>query len=189
MPRGPFGFPRVTNVGPFVDEDVSQRFVRDNKGSKTHIFPEDREIIKVFNVDEASIVTIKSRLEVDKESEADEADGIVDTLMEEMEDLRFPTEVAHIRYWYSQESRVAKVEGTVTEEDFTRMGIAKTLRQKELEHLKDLGIDFVFTDVVSDGGYNLAKSTGAKPIDEMARDTGHLEFDHELNRGIMFNRL
>jgi len=189
MPRGPFGFPRVTDVGPFVDEDVSQRFVRDNKGDKTHIFPEDKEIIKVFSVDENTITTIKSRLEVDRESKKDEASGVLGAIKEEVEELRFPKEVAHIRYWYSQDSGIAKVEGTVTEEDFTRMGIAKTLRQRELEHLKDLGIDLVFTDVVSGGGYNLAKSTGAKPIDEMARDTGYLEFDHELNRGIMFNRL
>lgn len=165
-------FPLLTDVGPFEGKEADQRFEREFSESDPLYGYADREVSSIYGVEKSEIDHIRAKLMVHGE-------GLV-------------VEASRIVYWMDKDSKVAKIIAAHTDEPFRKMGVAKSIKLGEIQFMYDNGIDTVFTDVTSEGGYQLAKSVGFYPVDELDGiiDEGHLlSFDHEFNRGIMFKNL
>lgn len=187
MPRGPFNFPRVTSIGPFTNVEASQEFNREVEERSIAGLFLDREIQSIHNVDISDATHVTAKLIV-REEVREDADGPLDQLQRELEIMNRDTRVAVMRYWLKED--IGRIIDVKVEEDFRRMGIATQLKNQELEYMEDQGVEIVYTDVISEGGYRLAKKTEFKPIhqaDHLRGTEATLTFQN--NRGIMFKYL
>lgn len=191
MPEGPFGFPRVTSLGPFSEMDAEQEFNRDNDYNvKPPVQFLDREI-SIIHDDYSGLggVDVEASLIV-REQIDEPGERIVDKIEHEMEVITREENIGHITYFYSGD--VGRVITVNVDKDFRRMGIGTKLKNKELDHMQDEGVEVVYTDIISDGGYRLAKRTEFKPIDQADHIDfmeSSLTFNHTSKRGIMFKYL
>jgi len=191
MPSGPLDFPRVTDIGPFTNTAAEQEFARSDNNTFVVGSDVDREVSTIHGVDLDDVNVVESKLTVreyipDKE----DIDGLIDRVKREFDVVTRDTEVAQMDYWYDDFTGVAKIFDVEVEEPFRRMGIATTLKQGELDYMRDKGIELVYTDIISDGGYRLAKRTGFKPIqqaDHLIGEEAMLAFNNK--RGVMFRYL
>ena len=189
MAKGPFGFPRVTNIGPFVNVEAEQRFVRDEENTFIVGTDVDREVATLHSIDIDDVYDVTARLTVDVNEEV-AIDGILERLITEVENAVRGPNVAVMDYWYDPDAGVAKIFDITVEEDFRRMGIATQLKEQEMEYMNNQGVELVYTDIISEGGYRLAKATGFRPVHEADHLHGKetiLEFNDK--RGIMFKHL
>jgi GNAT superfamily N-acetyltransferase len=95
-----------------------------------------------------------------------------------------------MRYFYTAD--VGRIVDVKVDEEFRRMGIATRLKNLELDHMQDNGVEVVYTDVISEGGYRLAKKTGFKPIykaDHIDFQESSLTFSDDSKTGVMFKYL
>jgi len=186
--EGPFGFPRVTNIGPFVDKKTEQVYKREEIG-KPNYLPIYRAVAESHNINLDESITYRSSLKVIQEQEEPDNTGILGDIEKAINSLTTDTEIAHIRYFIHKKSKVGAIGGIKTSEDFRGMGIATELKEKEMQFMKEQGIEVVFTNVVSEGGFRLSKKTDFRPIDEYDGPIGDMNFNPEFNRGEMFKHL
>jgi ribosomal protein S18 acetylase RimI-like enzyme len=194
MPKGPRDFPRITNIGPFSELKAEQEF--QHKEENTFIVGTDidREIATIHDVDIDDVQEVESKLiiraEVDKEP-----DDILHRVRSELDTIFRDNNIAMMDYWYDPDNQIAKIFDVKVQKQFRRRGIATTLKELELEYMRDQGVNVVYTDVISIGGYRLATTTGFKPIthathlDPEQADSSMLSYYPEKDRGIMFKYL
>lgn len=191
MPEGPLGFPRVTSIGPFSEIEAAQEFQRDEDSDEPS--PElllDREISAIHqSVDVSDVTRVDASLTVREIiDENDYRDGVLGRLEKEVDVATRDTDVGTVRYYHAGE--VGRIIYVKVDEEFRRKGIATRLKNMELDYMKDQGVEVVYTDVVSDGGYRLAKKTGFRPIyqaDHFIHEESSLNFGNR--RGVMFKYL
>jgi ribosomal protein S18 acetylase RimI-like enzyme len=193
MPSGPFDFPRVTDIGPFSEVDSQQEFIR--RDNKTFIVGSDvdREVATIHEIDMDNVNVVEAELKVrsfvpDKEN----ANNIRERVKRNIDIVTREEVVAEMDYWYDVDTGVAKIFDVEVDEDFRRMGIATTLKRRELDYMRSEDIDVVYTDIISEGGYRLARKTGFKPITQGTHLRGKqttLTFNDSTKRGIMFRTL
>ena len=187
MTEGPFGFPRVTSIGPFTDTPATQEFERDTNSRVVAQTDVDREIATVEGIDIDNAVQVTAKLVVREEVE-ERGERIIDNIREELDRATRDKNVGLIEYWYTGE--VAKIRYVEVEQDFQQMGIATTLKLNELDYMRRQGVEIVYTDIVSEGGYRLAKTTDFRPIHEAEHLRGAESTLHFGNRrGVMFKYL
>lgn len=186
MPTGPFNFPRLTDLGPFSDIEAEQEFKRRTNQQQSETAFLDREISSIHNIDTDAVTRVDSKLIV-REKLVDDVDGIMDVITREIDVITRDEEIAIMRYWIKDD--IGRIISVFVEDDFRNMGIATTLKNKELKFMEDSGVEIVYTDVVSNGGYRLAVKTGFKPItqaDHLIGTEATLTFNPSLNTGIMY---
>jgi len=187
-PTGPFGFSRVTGVGPFVDEEASQKFTR-----KKVRPPADTgfhyNVARSQGIDLKEAFSYEARLEVEKEPEKSSRVGAIGEIEDVINSLTTSTDASFMQYWVHEPSGVAAIQNVRTHAKLRNMGIATQLKEQEMEHMRELGAKVVFTDVVTEGGYSLADKTGFKPIGMYGDETGNLKFHEDQKRGVMFKLL
>lgn len=191
MPQGPLGFPRVTNLGPFSEVEAAQEFQReDDPDAPTPNLFLDREISIIHpRLDLSNVSRVDASLTVREIiDQNDYRDDILGRLEKEMDIATRDTDVGTVRYYYVGE--VGRIIDVKVDSDFRRKGIATRLKNLELDYMEDRGVEVVYTDVVSRGGYNLAKKTGFKPIGQ----ADHIEFTETSltftdTTGVMFSYL
>lgn len=191
MPTGPFGFPRVTNIGPFSEVEAEQEFQREEENTFIVGTDVDREIATIHDVNLDDVQDVESKLTVRAEVDK-RADNILDRIQSEVDIIFRNNNVAMMDYWYSSNNSVAKIFDVEVKKPFRRMGIATQLKEQELEYMEDQGIDIVYTDIISEAGYNLARATDFQPIQRAVHLAGEetiLQFNDTRNRGIMFKYL
>jgi predicted GNAT family acetyltransferase len=187
MARGPFNFPRVTSIGPFAESEASQEFKREVDQHKIMSVFLNREITSIHNLESRDALHVDANLVVREEVDED-AKGPLETLQTELELMNRDTDVASMTYWMKE--NICTITGVEVKEDFRNMGIATTLKRQELEYMEEQGVEIVYTDVISEGGYRLAKRTDFKPIhqaDHLRGTDAQLTFQN--NRGMMFKSL
>lgn len=189
--KGPYGFPRLTSLGPFAEQKASQEFNREIfENNRINQFL-DREISSIHGTDINDITEVSAKLIVrENAEEPDENNGPLDKLVKEVKDLASDTTVSRVNYWFDIDSKVGRIIYIETLKDFQGMGVATQLKEQELDFMADQGIEVAYTDIISDGGYGLAKRTGFKPIhkaDHLVGTEAALTFQN--NRGIMFKCL
>ena len=190
MPEGPFGFPRVTNIGPFVEEKAEQEFNREISSPVEHTQFLDREVMAIHGVDKENTELIRATLDVEVKQEG--TNGVLENIKKEVGEVIGNREVALIRYWIDRVEGVGAIKAVSVEDEFRNMNIATTLKERELEFMEQRGVEVVYTDVVSEGGFRLAEKTGFKPIhraDHLIGEEATLNFSQDLNRGVMFKYL
>jgi GNAT superfamily N-acetyltransferase len=191
MPEGPFGFPRVTDIGPLTEVEAEQEFTREVENTFIVGTDVDREIATIHNVDIDDVYDAEAKLIVRTDQE-ESPDNVLDRLRSEFDSIFGKERIASMDYWYDPDTEVAKIFDVETREEFRRMGIATQLKEQELDYLKNQGIEVVYTDIISEGGYRLATRTGFKPIheaDHLRGTESMLTFNTDTNRGIMFKYL
>jgi|APHM01.1.fsa_nt_gi hypothetical protein len=188
MVTGPFDFPRVTNIGPFTETEAEQELNRntlENASSQNQLL--DREISSIHDIDIDDVTFVSTRLTV-REEIPEEADGIMDKIKREVDIATRETDICTMDYWMKND--IGRVGYINTDSDFRNMGIATTLKNKELQQMENNGVEIVYTDVISTGGYRLAKKTGFEPIykaDHIPIDSDTLiNFNEKSNKGTMF---
>lgn len=186
MPTGPFGFKRITNIGPFTNVDAEQEFKR--------IVDEDeiitrnstsREISSIHGIDLDNVTFVKAKLIVRESLE--EGDEIIDRIKREVDIVTRDNRIATMRYWFDEESSVAKIIDVGVDSEFRRKGLGTKIKEKEEKFMQENNIDLVYTNIISQGGYRLARKTGFRPIHE----ADHLinteaQFTFNNQRGVMF---
>jgi predicted GNAT family acetyltransferase len=187
MAKGPFNFPRVTSIGPFAESEASQEFRRETDQQKIASLYLNREIMSIHDLEPENASYVDAKLVVREEVDED-AKGPLETLQTELELMNRDTDVGFMMYW--MKDNICSITSVEVKKDFRNMGIATTLKRQELEHMKSQGVEIVYTDVISEGGYRLAKKTDFKPIhqaDHLRGTEAGLTFQN--NRGIMFKYL
>lgn len=190
MPEGPLGFPRVTNIGPFTDVKATQEFDRDTFEEKPADLLLDREISSIHDSYDTEGNRVRAELIVRQHIGEYDGDGPLDRLKHEMDILTRDETVAFMTYFYNDD--VGRVIDVQVEDEFQRIGIGTRLKSQELDHMQDQGVEVVYTDVISEGGYRLADKTGFEPIyraDHINFQESSLVFNDSSNRGVMFKYL
>jgi len=190
MPEGPFGFPRLTNIGPFTEVEAEQEFNREiTEGAVGSDI--DREIATIHNIDLDTVDRVTAELIV-RTNKDNIGEGILASIREEFGILAREETITAMQYWMDTHEEVGKIITVGTRETFRNMGLATQLKEQELDYMESKGINLVYTDVVSEGGYRLAKKTDFRPIDELdeiRNQESVLQFNRSRNRGIMFKTL
>lgn len=188
MVTGPFDFPRVTNIGPFTETEAEQELRRttlENTSSQNQLL--DREISSIHDIDIDDVTFTDTTLIV-REEIPEKADGVIDEIKREIDIATRETEISTMDYWIKDD--IARIGYVNTDSDFRNMGIATTLKNKELQRMENEGVEIVYTDVINSGGYRLAKKTGFEPIyraNHIPIDSDSLlNFDEKSNKGTMF---
>lgn len=194
MPSGPANFPRLTDLGPFTNTAAEQEFKRTDNNTFVVGSDIDREVATVHGVDLDDVNVVESELVVREYiPDDDDVNTLKDKIKRQVDVVTRDTKIAQMDYWYDDFTGVAKIfDVEVPEEQFRRMGIATELKNQELGYMEEKGIELVYTDIISDGGYGLAKATNFKPIQEADHLLGteaQLRFNPERKRGIMFRYL
>lgn len=196
MVEGPldrFDFPRVTDIGPFTETAAEQEFKRQDNNTFVVGSDVDREVATVHGVDLDNVNVVVAELKVREFiPEKDEVDSIIERAKRQIDVITRDTSVAIMEYWYDDFTGVAKIFDVEVKEPFRQMGIATTLKEQELDYMRNKGIELVYTDIISEGGYRLAKSTEFKPIqqaDHLRGTEAMLSFNTDKNRGVMFRYL
>lgn len=187
MPEGPFGLPRLTDIGPFAQKEAEQHFRRET-GLTQYRHYEDEVIEEVFDADVYNANFVRSELIV-KVKPKQKHSGVLGKIRDEIKSVTSDTEVSHLSYWMDTSSGVAKISSAHTKEGFRGMGVATQLKEKELDYMKRNGVEVVLTDVVSEGGYRLAKATGFLPITQTDINSEELVFYDDSNKGFMVRYL
>jgi ribosomal protein S18 acetylase RimI-like enzyme len=190
MPEGRFGFPRLTNIGPFTELEATQEFERDIEEHRPPNLFLDREISIIHSSYPDSKGTEVSAKLIVREQLEEPGDRIIDKIEHEIDVFTRDEVVGVMRYYYAND--VARIIDVKVDEDFQRMGIATRLKNLELDHMEENGVEVVYTDVISEGGYRLAKKTGFEPIyraDHIDFQESSLTFSDSSNTGVMFKYL
>jgi len=159
MTKGPFGFPRVTDIGPFAEKEADQllEIVVENRR-----FPPEQgvseRLIEDGVVTETGWKRVTFKFIVREELESDSTGTIIDKIKHEIDSLTRDKTIG--RGTYSYNGDVAIVGNIKVEGDFRRMGIGTTLKNKMLDDMRDRGIGEVYTVIASSMGRSLAERTG-----------------------------
>lgn len=190
MPKGPFGFPRVTSIGPLSEVEAEQEFVREEENTFIVGTSVDREVSSIHGVDIDDVYDVMAQLKIRTDVD-NQPDNVLERVRSELDVLFREERVSSMDYWYDPDTGVAKLFDVQTKAEFRNMGIATQLKEQELEYMKDQGVEIVYTDIISEGGYRLAQRTGFQPIHEADHDLGEstLFFNEDTSRGIMFKYL
>jgi len=186
MVKGPLGLPRVTNIGPFTETEAEQEYSVDiNEDVPSQEAFLDREISSIHNIDIDSVRYVDAKLIV-REKIPDEADGVVDKIKREVDIATRENDVATMTYWMKKD--IGRIGFIKTDDEFQNMGIATKIKRREIQRMKDYGVEIIYTDVISQGGYRLAKRTGFKPITQAEHMLQHPEsqLNFNGNRGTMY---
>jgi len=191
MPEGPLGFPRITNIGPFTELEATQEFERDIDRQRAPNLFLDREISIIHDSYPGGKGNYtESKRMVREEIEEYDGNGPLDRLEHELDVFNRDEVVGIMRYFYTAD--VGRIVDVKVDEEFQRMGIATQLKNLELDHMEDNGVEVVYTDVISEGGYRLAKKTGFEPIykaDHIDFQESSLTFSDDSKTGVMFKYL
>lgn len=194
MPEGPRDFPRITNIGPFSELKAEQEFQRKEENTFIVGTDIDREIATIHDVDMDDVQEVQSKLIIRAEVDED-PDNILDRVQSEIDAIFRDNNIAMMDYWYDPDNQVAKIFDVEVRKQFRRRGIATTLKELELDYMREHDVNIVYTDIISEGGYRLARATGFKPITQATHlqreqtSPTMLDFFPEKNRGIMFKYL
>lgn len=165
MPTGPFGFPRVTSLGPFTEREAQQEFTRNKKEMPypmNDVWYTERDEGDIESERGEGLMLTKSRLIVREQPESDRR-GIFGDIEEELQAVVGEKTVAYCDYEYEIGSNLGKIRKVEVDDPFRNMGIATELKQRAHQDMRENGIEYVYTDIVSDAGYRLAKRTGYEP--------------------------
>jgi GNAT superfamily N-acetyltransferase len=191
MPEGPFGFPRVTNIGPFTELEATQEFERDIDQQRAPNLFLDREISIIHDSYPGGKGNYtESKLIVREDIDEYDGNGPLDRLEHELDVFTRDEVVGVMRYFYTAD--VGRIVDVKVDEEFQRMGIATRLKNLELDYMEDNGVEVVYTDVISEGGYRLAKKTDFEPIykaDHIDFQESSLTFSDDSKTGVMFKYL
>jgi len=173
MNRGPFGFPRVTGVGPFVDKKAEQRFIVEQTDTN-FISHTGIEIDLGTQMDKDPVrgdfKRVVMRLEVLEEPEKSDKGGILGDIEETIREATRETRVAVATYNYDPESNIAVTGKISVDEDFRRMGIGSTIARKRDEDMIDRGVEEVWALAATDGGRKLLSDLGYTENDPLYPD-------------------
>lgn len=194
-PTGPFGFPRITDIGPFSDYEANQeyeRVVAVREEPYQNWLPHT-EFKMLEDIQGGQFTAVDARFE--KVFDLDEPEDFAERIKRGT--IPSSTNVAKMSYWIHKGTGTAAIIDINVEEDFRRIGIATTMKERELDYMESEGVDVVYTYVISDGGYKLARRTGFRPITESSelmskiqeKELTNLEFNSSMNRGAMFRYL
>jgi GNAT superfamily N-acetyltransferase len=187
MPTGPFNLPRVTNISPFTDTEASQEFIREVTTDEINGPFLSREVTAIHGIDTGNASYVDAKLVV-REDINDDPDNLIERVESGIQSIDRETEVAYMEYWIKD--NISYIMQVYVKEDFRNMQIATTLKRGEIEHMKEEGVDIVYTDVISNGGYRLAVKTQFEPIynaDHLLGTESTLTFKN--NKGTMFRYL
>jgi len=157
MTQGPFGIPRITELGPFSSDDVSIEFEEDRQ----NVDRPPRELINIINsIDDPVAMRTVERVErriVLKQKPNDGASDILNNTKDRLAEIG--KTVSYIRY-FIVDNNIGYIHKTRVRDKFQRRGIGSALRSTALEDMKTLGVTIVYTMPVSDAGEGLARSQG-----------------------------
>lgn len=187
MPEGPLGLPRLTSIGPFSNTEAAQEFSRE-RGVALGWGDVDREVSNAESVSLNDAEGVEAKLTIREELPDEEPDGVLDRIRNEVDVATRDETVATVTYWLSGE--VAKIKYIEVDGDFRQMGVGTRMKEIELGYMEEQGVEVVYTDIVSEGGYRLAKRTGFRPIHEADHLRGtEIALHFGDRRGVMFKYL
>lgn len=153
MPEGPFGGPRITEVGPFSSDDVEVEETYDVEGA-VNLPKELKDIIQFEDLSTMSVD--KYRLGVTVKQKVEDPDSIMGYIQQSVAD--FGESVAYIRYYVVD--GIGYIDKTFVKEKLRREGLGSAIRSSALEDMENLGVEKVYTLPISPAGEGLAKSQG-----------------------------
>lgn len=156
MGQGPFGGPRISDIGPLATDSVE---VSENieKKSRSIIPAEAEKLLKAKGIDipsGAQEVTVE--IEVKQEVEESEL-GVLQEFQQAAADLG--KSIAYTRYVVLPEN-IAYISKTFVKEKFRRNGLGSTVRSRAMDEMRKHGIQEAYTYPVSPAGEALVKSQG-----------------------------
>lgn len=155
MPRGPLGFERLTNVGPFTSERVTIEEEFSEQDARVlptmmerFIFEQGMEEPEVRRFSRE--VTLKQEPE---ETGLDILDGIAKEISELGEGFALLEYIVAPGEW-------GYIIRTSVDERVQRRGVATDMRQDAFQHMRELGADVVYSYPASSAGKALLDSSG-----------------------------
>lgn len=150
MPEGPFNFPRITNIGPFVEKEAEQKFVVEQNQrdylAETGIEDKLAKERNVENPRNGDFKRIELTLRVQTE-EPDKGLGLIERPFKRTEFI-----VAESTYTYDPSTKVAIAGRTAVDEELRHMGIGTELAQRREQDMITRGIKEVWAIQATEGG-------------------------------------
>lgn len=169
MPEGPYGFPRITNIGPYSELEGTQEYTIEQNDYA--VVPEGglegslrkRDIITSKSLDQIDNYVAKLIFRADLQ-EPPRGNPLA-RIKHEVSVVTRDNNVATASWMLFEQDAVA-VMGTVSvEEEFRRMGIGTEIKERAVEHMQEHGMERAFTLAVSDEGESLARRTRFEETD------------------------
>ena len=160
MPEGLFGFPRVTSIAPFVDEDAEQEFIvtvnEFVRPPMTQFFTDlyDKGILSTDRMDRIFMeLVIREPIKTERK-------GILGEIEKSIQETTREVQVSTASYNYFPNDNIAVVNLVEVKEEFREAGIGTTIKEKMMDDMEDREVNIAFTRVVSPEGRSLATRTG-----------------------------
>lgn len=189
-PELPEQIPDIPLIGEVtVDIDRFEYIRQPDEGRIIFSGDVDREISTIHNLSERETTPMQAKLVLPPQNKEIERDGIVGEIEEAVTP---PTAVFSMTYWMNERDGVGMIGYIRVDKEFQGRGIATLFKREEMEYMESKGIDLVYTDVVSEAGYRLARRTGFRPIheaDHLYAEETTLVFNSRSNTGVMFRYL
>lgn len=170
MPRGPRGFPRLTSLGPFVDEDSEQEFtIREIDDVLPPAFGVPEDLLKAGAISDKHSNRVIMEL-ILREPIKSEFSGPLGEMERAFEELVRDVTVAEATYYYWPREKVAMIGRIHVEGEFRRQGIGTEIKERVNRDMEERGIDIAYTVIASEEGKRLAERTGFSPDDGIFKD-------------------
>lgn len=165
MPKGPLGFPRITGLGPFVEMEGEQELKIEEEKIRTIDRGMYRALSKTGRLTQDKITRVKEDLVV--REELPEADGILGEIERSVKASTRAKSAATATWYESPEDNLGVVGYVHVIDPAQEMGIGTKLKEIMHDHMRDNGVEEVYTEVISDEGEALARKTGYEPTEEL----------------------
>lgn len=157
MPTGPLGFPRLSTIFPFVEEDSEQRV--ETFVTRGQSLPESGVARQLFESGEID-TTRGTEVEIVLELEGSNIIG--------------GDVVSRSNYYKVQGVPIAITGLTSTTEKFRRKGLARRMKEVQHSDMKDRGVEVVYSVAGSEEGRSLLESMGYR------NDIGFFDDDEDI---------
>ena len=155
-PKGPFGGPRLSNIGPFVSDEIQVIENTDVK-STANKPPELELVMEEEGLSQRSVLLYTVEVIVKQLPEEGPLQGVRDALADLGERVAFTK-------FYVVQDEVAYIDRTQVDPRLRREGLGTAVRQEALNTMQDIGVEVAYTFPVSKAGVKLAESQGFKDI-------------------------
>jgi len=162
--EGPFGFPRVTDVGPLTDKRAEQEFsvVEKNTSVLTETGIELRLEDKL-NKDPYRGDFKRVEMELKALEKVEESNRDIDILAEienAINQLTRETKVGWATYNYDPESNIAVTGKVRVSDEFRKLGIGTELVKRRNDDMRERGVEEVWALAATQGGKSILKKAG-----------------------------
>lgn len=160
MPEGPLGFPRLTSIFPFVNEEAEQElYIREEpfSGRPNNVLARtliDREFIsEPVGLEVFMSLILREPLE-------DKPKGVLERIKWEMNLLTRENNVASGDYALYTREKAAVLGFIRVDEEFQMSGIGEKMLDNILLHAKQKGAEVAYANPISKGGTALLENAG-----------------------------